>query len=80
MGLTADIGLRGIILSVERVEVLIEAGISRDARIDSGRLKRSTAKLVKCPIRWSLAGWFLLMKFRVARTSAAQIQGSTPWA
>ena len=54
MGLTADIGLRGIILSVERVEVLIEAGISRDARIDSGRLKRSTAKLVKSPLggRW----------------------------
>ena len=34
MGLTADIGLRCIILGVERVEVLIEAGLGRDPGID----------------------------------------------
>jgi hypothetical protein len=34
MGLTADIGLRRIILGVERVEVLIEARLGRDPGID----------------------------------------------
>ena len=34
MGLTADIGLRRIILRIERVEVLIEARFGRDPGID----------------------------------------------
>jgi hypothetical protein len=34
MGLTADIGLRRIILGIKRVEVLIEASLSRDPGID----------------------------------------------
>ena len=34
MGLAADIGLRGVILGVERVEVLLEPLIGRDAGID----------------------------------------------
>jgi len=34
MCLAADIGLRRIILGIERVEVLIEAGVCRHARID----------------------------------------------
>src|SRR5262245_3681217 len=34
MGLTADIGLRCIILGIERVEVLIEARFGRDPGID----------------------------------------------
>ena len=34
MGLAADIGLRGIILGVERVEVLLEPLVGRDAGVD----------------------------------------------
>ena len=34
MGLTADIGLRGIVLGVERVEVLLKPLVGRDAGID----------------------------------------------
>ena len=43
MGLAADIGLRGIILGVERVEVLLEPLVGRDAGIDraANRLRRS---------------------------------------
>ena len=43
MGLAADIGLRGIVLGVERVEVLLEPLVGRDAGIDraANRLGRS---------------------------------------
>src|SRR5215813_234661 len=34
MGLAANKRLRGIVLSIERVEVLLEPLVSRDARID----------------------------------------------
>ena len=34
MGLTADIGLRGIVLGVERVEVLLKSMVGRHAGID----------------------------------------------
>src|SRR5262245_31622007 len=34
MGLTADIGLRGVILGIERVEVLLKPGLGRDAGVD----------------------------------------------
>src|SRR5690349_13798981 len=34
MGLAADIGLRGIVLGVERVEVLLKPLVGRDAGID----------------------------------------------
>ena len=45
MRLTADIGLRGIVLGVERVEVLFEPLVGRDAGIDraANRLRRSGA-------------------------------------
>src|SRR5262249_33857346 len=34
MSLTADIGLRGVILGIERVEVLLKPGLGRDAGVD----------------------------------------------
>ena len=34
MGLASDIGLRGIVLGIERVEVLLEPLVGRDAGID----------------------------------------------
>ena len=44
MGLAADIGLRRIILGIERVEVLIEARLGRDPGID-GAADRSSERL-----------------------------------
>src|SRR5215831_15680587 len=34
MGLTADIGVRGVMLGIERVEVLLEAMVGRHPRVD----------------------------------------------
>ena len=49
MGLAADIGLRGIILGVERVEVLLEPLVGRDAGVDGAADRLDAAFFTAVP-------------------------------
>ncbi len=50
MGLALDVGLCGLPLSVERVELLFEPNISRDAGVD-----RATLRLLGGRLHWRLS-------------------------
>src|SRR5262245_17771176 len=51
MGLAADVSLRGVVLGVERVEVLLEPLVGRDAAIDRAANRLSgSGKPVRCAI------------------------------